>query len=99
VYRDWARDVKGILHPEILVPITAHAAFDKAAQFLDIRIKKVPINEETCTVDLKAMRKMITKKTCMVKSRALQYGITTYSRYHYSRLRHPTSFSSEANLT
>ena len=29
-YRDWARREKGITHPEMVVPVTAHAAFDKA---------------------------------------------------------------------
>lgn len=31
-YRDYAREVKGIQHPEILIPASGHAAFDKAAQ-------------------------------------------------------------------
>jgi len=31
-YRDYAREVKGIKHPEILIPATGHAAFDKASQ-------------------------------------------------------------------
>jgi len=73
VYRDWARDAKGILNPEILVPTTAHAAFDKACQFLDIRIVKVPINSKTCTVDLKKMRRLITKNTCMLVGSAPGY--------------------------
>lgn len=31
-YRDYARNVKGIRNPEILIPATGHAAFDKASQ-------------------------------------------------------------------
>ena len=31
-YRDYARNVKGIKHPEIVCAVSAHSAFDKAAQ-------------------------------------------------------------------
>ena len=31
-YRDYARNVRGIKHPEILMPASGHAAFDKASQ-------------------------------------------------------------------
>ena len=31
-YRDYARNVKGIRNPEILMPASGHAAFDKASQ-------------------------------------------------------------------
>lgn len=65
-YRDYAVEEKGIQYPEILVPVTAHAAFDKACQLLGIKIKHVPINLNTYTVDLNKMRKMITRNTCMV---------------------------------
>lgn len=36
-FRDYGRKVKGIHQPEILVPQTAHAAFDKAGQMLGIK--------------------------------------------------------------
>ncbi|HIE17212.1 MAG TPA: aspartate aminotransferase family protein, partial [Dehalococcoidia bacterium] len=41
-YRDWARDTKGITKPEMIVPSTAHAAFDKAAQYFNIQIIHIP---------------------------------------------------------
>ena len=31
VYRDWAKTQKGIQNPEIIMPHTAHPAFDKSA--------------------------------------------------------------------
>src|SRR5580658_3807226 len=40
-YRDRARAERGIVDPEMLVPQSAHAAFDKAAQYFGIRT--VPI--------------------------------------------------------
>jgi len=66
-YRDYAMQERSIQYPEILVPVTAHAAFDKAAQLLNMKIKHVPINLETCQVDLVKMKKMITSNTCMVR--------------------------------
>jgi glutamate/tyrosine decarboxylase-like PLP-dependent enzyme len=44
-YRDWARDMKGISKPEMIVPKTAHAAFDKASQYFNIRMKRIPVGE------------------------------------------------------
>jgi len=43
-YRDWARDMKGISKPEMIVPTTAHAAFDKASQYFNIKIKRIPVD-------------------------------------------------------
>ena len=66
-YRDYAMKVRGISNPEILVPITAHAAFDKAAELLGIRIKHVGISKKTTQVRLEVMKSMITRNTCMVR--------------------------------
>jgi len=30
-YRDWAKDTKGVSYPELVKPVSAHAAFDKAS--------------------------------------------------------------------
>ncbi|CAL8106418.1 unnamed protein product [Orchesella dallaii] len=65
-YRDWAMTERGILYPEIIVPVTGHAAFDKAAHILNLRIKHVPIDEDTCTVNVKKMKSMITRSTIML---------------------------------
>ena len=46
-YRDWARDVKGVEAPVMVVPVTAHAAFDKAADMLGMGIVHVPVDEKT----------------------------------------------------
>ncbi|MGD8763799.1 MAG: pyridoxal-dependent decarboxylase, partial [Desulfobacteraceae bacterium] len=45
-YRDWAKDVKGITEPEMIVPTTAHAAFDKAAQYFNIKIVRIPVGAD-----------------------------------------------------
>ncbi|KAF9245411.1 pyridoxal phosphate-dependent transferase [Melanogaster broomeanus] len=36
-YRNWARAVKGITEPEMIIPTTAHAAFDKGAAYVGVK--------------------------------------------------------------
>jgi hypothetical protein len=43
-YRDWARETRGIVRPEVVLPVTAHAAFEKAAQLLGLRLIYVPVD-------------------------------------------------------
>lgn len=72
-YRDYARYIKGIASPEMIIPITAHAAFEKAAKLLGMRIRMIPINTETMQVNVKAMKKAITKNACMLVGSAPQF--------------------------
>lgn len=65
-FRDYGRETKGIKQPEIVVPVTAHAAFDKAAQYLGLRSRVIPVDPLTTQVDLKAMRRAINSNTVMV---------------------------------
>ncbi|CAJ0573776.1 unnamed protein product, partial [Mesorhabditis spiculigera] len=51
--------------PVILCPITAHAAFDKAANLCGMRIQHVPVDENQ-RVDVKAMERLIGRHTCML---------------------------------
>lgn len=43
---------KGIRKPEIVCPVTAHAAFDKAADFFCMKIHHVPVDPKTKKVAL-----------------------------------------------
>jgi sphinganine-1-phosphate aldolase len=61
-YRDWARDQKKITRPEIIVPSTAHAAFDKAAQYFNIKLIRVPV-DTNYRADVAATEQVITKNT------------------------------------
>ncbi|XP_015178736.1 PREDICTED: sphingosine-1-phosphate lyase [Polistes dominula] len=67
-YRDYAREVKGIKKPVMIVPATAHSAFDKAAQYLNIKVCTIPVNPHSCTVSIKAMERAINKNTIMLVS-------------------------------
>ena len=72
-FRDLARDTRGVEIGEILVPETAHAAFDKAADLLGIRIKHVPVDPVTKRVDVKAMKRRISWRTIMLVGSAPQF--------------------------
>lgn len=61
-YRDWAREKRGIRRPEIVAPETAHVAFDKAAQYFNIRLKKIPV-DSSFRADVQAARRAITRNT------------------------------------
>jgi len=64
-YRDWAREKKGITRPEMVVPVTAHAAFDKASQYFNIKTIHVPI-DASFRADVDAVRKAITPNTVVI---------------------------------
>ncbi|KAJ1666369.1 Dihydrosphingosine phosphate lyase [Coemansia sp. RSA 1813] len=69
----WGRDVRGIESPNIVVPVTAHAAFDKAAEYFGIGITHVPVDSKTQKVDLKAMRRAIDSDTVLVAGSSATY--------------------------
>ena len=56
-----------------VVPVTAHAAFDKASAMLDIPIRHVRVDPVTQKVDVRAMRRAICGSTCMLVGSAPQF--------------------------
>ncbi len=64
-YRDWAREQKGIKKPEMVVPTTAHVAFDKAAQYFGIKIKKIPVDADF-RADVLAAKKAVNRNTIVI---------------------------------
>ena len=59
--RDCARERRPqIREPEIVLPATAHAAFHKAAHYLDVKPVSVPVDPTTFKADPAAMRGAIT---------------------------------------
>jgi glutamate/tyrosine decarboxylase-like PLP-dependent enzyme len=70
--RDWARAEKGIAHPQIVVPVTAHPAFDKSANYLDVEIVHTPLRDDL-RADVDAMRRAITENTVLIAGSAPCY--------------------------
>lgn len=49
-----------------VVPISAHAAFDKGAAYLGVKVHVIPVHPETRQVDLKRVSRAINANTIMV---------------------------------
>lgn len=64
-YRNRAME-RGIRFPEMIVPISVHAAFDKAAEYFRMRITHIPTDPVTCKVNIGKMRRAINKNTCLL---------------------------------
>lgn len=64
-YRDRARDQKGITRPEMIAPTTAHAAFEKAAQYFNIKMVRIPVDADY-RADVAAARRAINRNTVVI---------------------------------
>ena len=73
VYRDWAKAEKGIQNPEVIMPHTAHPAFDKSGEYFGIRIVHVPVSGPDFRVDPGAVEKRITDNTAAIVGSAGNY--------------------------
>ncbi|KAI0339920.1 PLP-dependent transferase [Trametopsis cervina] len=72
-HRDWARETKGITEPEMIVPVSAHAAFHKGAAYLGIKVHYIPIDSYTRQVDLKRVYRAINPNTIMLVGSAVNF--------------------------
>ncbi|KAG5249674.1 sphingosine-1-phosphate lyase [Salix suchowensis] len=63
--RDYMKAKKGIKRPEMIIPESAHSAYDKAAQYFNIKLRRVPVNKEF-QADVKAIRQQINKNTVLI---------------------------------
>ena len=73
VYRDRGRAEKGIDAPEVIVPVTAHVALDKAAHLLGIKLVKAPLGGDYL-VDVDWVRAHVTKNTVALVGSAANYA-------------------------
>ena len=64
-YRDRARDQKGVTEPEMIIPSTAHAAFDKSSQYFNIKLIRIPV-DKNYKADVAATKKAITNNTIVI---------------------------------
>jgi glutamate/tyrosine decarboxylase-like PLP-dependent enzyme len=71
--RDWARErFPSIEHPEMLLPVTAHPAFLKAAHYFDVKPVLAPVGPDF-RVDPRAARELVTSRTILVVGSAPAY--------------------------
>lgn len=72
-YRDRARKLfPCIKKPEVILPESAHVAFDKAGKYFDIRIVRAPL-AKNYQADVRAMRRLITSRTIALVGSAPSY--------------------------
>jgi len=64
-YRDFARERRGIAAPEIVAPVTAHAAFDKASRYFDMPLVRVPV-DDGFRASPEALAAAVTERTAVV---------------------------------
>jgi glutamate/tyrosine decarboxylase-like PLP-dependent enzyme len=73
VYRDWGRGEKGISAPEIVMPHTAHPAFDKSAKYFGIKMVHIPVAAPDFRVDPRAVEERINENTVAIIGSAGNY--------------------------
>lgn len=64
-YRDWAREKKHVTKPEIIAPATAHAAFDKAAEYFGMKTIRIPVGPDW-RADVAATQAAMTENTVVL---------------------------------
>ncbi|MBI2568009.1 MAG: aspartate aminotransferase family protein [Candidatus Schekmanbacteria bacterium] len=73
--RDWAREKHPeIREPEMILPHTSHAAFQKAGHYLGVRGVPVAVDSETMRADPGAVRAAITPNTILLVASATSYA-------------------------
>ena len=70
--REHGRKERGIERPEMVLPASAHAAFEKAAHYFGVRSVRVAVRDDF-RADLDATAKAITPSTVLVVGSAPQY--------------------------
>ncbi|MFI0961038.1 pyridoxal phosphate-dependent decarboxylase family protein [Streptomyces sp. NPDC021080] len=70
-----ARDARpDVLAPEIVVPVTAHAAFHKAGSYLRVTVRSAPVDPTTYRADPAAMAELCNENTVLVVASAPSYA-------------------------
>lgn len=73
--RDHARAHRPqVTRAEVILPVTAHAAFQKACHYLDVTPVLVPVDTATFAADVDAVRRAITPNTVLLVGSAVSYA-------------------------
>ncbi len=71
-YRDQARAERGVTRPNIVAPVSAHAAFDKASQYFGIEIRKAPLGPDF-KADVAGAGDLVDEDTVAMVGSAVQF--------------------------
>ncbi len=72
--RDFAKSSRGVSAPEMIVPVTAHAAFHKAGHYLGVKVITTDVDPRTFRADVGAIRSAITDDTVLIVGSASGYA-------------------------
>jgi sphinganine-1-phosphate aldolase len=72
-YREQARAERGIVQPNVVIPITAHVALDKGAHWLGVEVRHAPLTD-AFVVDVAAMAALIDDNTIAIVGSAGNYA-------------------------
>jgi glutamate/tyrosine decarboxylase-like PLP-dependent enzyme len=70
--RERARAERGVERPEMVVPYSAHPAFAKAAKYLGLELKAVPLDGDR-RADVDAAARLVTENTALIAGSAPNY--------------------------
>ncbi len=70
--RDHAKATRGVTEPELVIPVTAHPAFEKAAHYFGLKPVRIPLAADY-RVDVAKMREAINENTALVVGSAPAY--------------------------
>jgi sphinganine-1-phosphate aldolase len=71
-YRDLARATRGVERARMVMPVTAHVAWFKAAEYFDIEPVLLPLDDRLRT-DVSRLESLITRDTVMIVGSAPEY--------------------------
>lgn len=77
VHRDWARAERGIVAPRMILPETAHPAFEKAAHLFGVEVVPAPVDTATTLVDVEFVRRNVDERTALIVGSAGNYPYGT----------------------
>lgn len=63
--------------PEIVIPVTGHPCYNKAAEYMGLVVKRVPVNPETLEVEPAVIAQAITENTAMIVGSAPNWPFGT----------------------
>jgi len=76
-HREWGRAEKGIDAPEMILPETAHVAFEKGAHYFGVKVVKAPVDPVTTLVDVDFVRHHVGPRTVLLVGSAGNYPYGT----------------------
>lgn len=71
VYREWGRE-GGITRPNVVLPVTAHPAFDKGAHYFGIELRKAAVTDRY-VADIDSVRALVDENTVALVGSAGTY--------------------------